>query len=202
MTSYICVGLFQFFYYIPHVPHILRYIIEMFSNTPLTLTPKEGQAAKNDEHSGVDLNEPIYRTISLSRQHINSQIRNMGLNPNNYKDLNGEEAMDAARAVSKKAAKAFMKERQEKPWVDLGLPSYSSPSKPVVPTASSALSITPAPAHNSKSVATNVPDMLYVTYQNKTYPVHVESSTSQLQKKNGGTRKHNSNKRKTRKHLH
>lgn len=52
----------------------------------------------------------------------------------------------------------------------------------------------------SQSVASNVSDMLYVTYQNKTYPVHVEPSTQQLQKVNGGTHKHNTNKRKTRKH--
>lgn len=281
----------------------------MSSNNLLKLTPKKGQAKKNGEHSEVDLNEPIYRTIPLSRQHINSQIRNMGLNPKKYKDLNNEEAMDVAIADSKKAAKAFTKERQK--WVDLGLPSHSSPSKPVAsstpfsitprkpdtptassstivrfnapsqpvtPTASSstllrfnaplqpinthaptalfsinrlnsvipssettspstlAQSNTPlqpvassassaptaissitqansdipssATAHTpvqsnstSKSVATNVPDMLYVTYDNKTYPVHVESSTH-LSKVNGGTRKHKSNKRKTRKRLH
>jgi hypothetical protein len=89
-------------------------------------------------------------------------------------------------------------------------------SNPVAPSDPTAPSITP-PEHDipspttahtsvqsnspSKSVTTNVPDMLYVTYQNKTYPVHVEPST-QSHKVNGGTRKHNSNKRKTRKHLH
>jgi hypothetical protein len=73
------------------------------------------------------------------------------------------------------------------------------PSQSVAPIASSALSIIPATTHTSHT--TNAPDMLYVTYENKTYPVHVEQSI-RSRKANGGTRKHNSNKRKTRKRLH
>jgi hypothetical protein len=247
--------MFQFFI-IADVPHILRYIIEMFP----TLRPKPGrnprtgdtQAEENDKQSGVDkLKGPFYRTTSASmlnitgsRTQVNSQIKNMGLDPNKYKKLTAEKAMRMALADRKALNNHFMKARQAEPLARAPplppskMPSTTSPLKPVdlsassapisitppkpvipssatsspstvvesntplqlvAPTASSALSITPATAHTPHTK--NVPDMFYVTYENKTYPVHVEQS-SRSREANGGTRKHNSNKRKTRKRLH
>jgi hypothetical protein len=179
-------------------------------------------------HSVID--DPNY--IAAQMQNMGLKFKNPFENTDPFQQIDphtlhmaktaAKAAAPAALAKKEEKAARARAHREKIPSFhisDTSLSNYrkSHPlSNPGVPTDQTTLSITqpendiPSPKtaptsvqsnSPSNSVATNVPDMLYVTYQNKTYPVHVEQSI-RSRTVNGGARKHNSNKRKTRKHLH
>jgi len=96
------------------------------------------------------------------------------------KERNEAAAIKVANNISKEVA----------PISSLPAVSSNDPAQPnSLPSVSSKA--------NAPAQATDVPDILYVTYQNKIYPVNVKSRTQQTR---GGTRKHKSHRHKTRKH--